>query len=234
VTAGQARLTAVCVVHELSPGPKESGRTAIDKRPVAGNVDVGPLGLAGDTQCDAQHHGGAEQALYVYADEDAAWWAGHLQREIPPGLFGENLRTAGLDVCGAEIGERWRIGGSGDGSGGVLVQVTAPRIPCITFGQRMAEPHWVKRFADRRLPGAYLAVLEPGTLGSGDPVTVEHRPGHGVTVADIVPRPSAEIAQRLLDADGGPGTGGSALTAKMRRWCRTQVDQARAERAPGR
>jgi MOSC domain-containing protein YiiM len=89
-------LVAVNVVHELIPGPKDSGWTAIDKRPRDGRVVVGELGLAGDTVCDTKHHGGPDQALYVYAREDAEFWATELDREIPPGQFGENLDTSGV------------------------------------------------------------------------------------------------------------------------------------------
>jgi MOSC domain-containing protein YiiM len=210
------RLSAVCVVAALIPGPKNTGRTAIDKRPVPGPVELGPLGLTGDQVCDTENHGGPEQAVYAYADEDADWWAEHLQREIPPGLFGENLRTARVEVSGAEIGERWRVGGAD----GVLLQVTAPRIPCITFAERMGEPHWIKRFGERGLPGAYLAVLEPGTVRAGDPVAVEYRPGHGVTVADTFLRPDPAKMRQLLDADG---LAGFALLPKMRRYATSRA-----------
>ena len=53
-------------------------RTAIDKRPVAGPVSVGWLGLAGDEQSDTDNHGGREQALYAYAREDLDWWVEQL------------------------------------------------------------------------------------------------------------------------------------------------------------
>jgi MOSC domain-containing protein YiiM len=42
---------------------------------------------------------------------------------------------------------------------------------------------WVRRFAERSRPGAYLRVLQPGALAAGDPIEVVHRPGHGVTVS---------------------------------------------------
>src|ERR1700750_101022 len=105
-------LSSVAVLYALHDAPANSGakQTAIDKRPVAGPVEVGPLGLAGDRQMDRRFHGGKGKAVYAYADEDASWWASQLDREIPPGLFGENLRTSGIDVTGAEIGERWAIG----------------------------------------------------------------------------------------------------------------------------
>jgi MOSC domain-containing protein YiiM len=209
---GGGRLVAVCRVHRLRPEPTNpEGVTAIDKRAADGAVTVGPLGLDGDRVCDTRHHGGEEQAVYAYADEDASWWAAELGREIPPGLFGENLRTGGIDVTDAEIGERWRIGGAD----GVLMQVTAPRIPCATFARRMDVPHWVKRFTDRGACGAYLAVVRAGAVAAGDPVVVESRPGHGVTVRDAFLGAEPATMRRLLDADGRDGF---ELTPKMRQF----------------
>ncbi|MFE9422404.1 MOSC domain-containing protein [Kitasatospora sp. NPDC006697] len=160
------------------------GVTGIDKRPAAGPVLVSApergSGLAGDAICDHRYHGGPEQAVYAYAAEDLAAWAGELGRELPPGVFGENLTTAGLDVNGALIGERWRIGAAGP-----LLEVSSPRVPCRTFQGWLGERGWVKRFTERALPGAYLRVLEPGELAAGDGVAVVHRPGHGVDVATV-------------------------------------------------
>ena len=102
-----ATVRTVNVVHELRDGYFHG--TAIDKRPVRGAVHVGTLGLAGDEQVD-RSHGGPDRAVYVYADEDAAWWSERLDRQIPAGLFGENLRTAGLPVTAARVGEQWRVG----------------------------------------------------------------------------------------------------------------------------
>jgi MOSC domain-containing protein YiiM len=177
-----ARVVAVNVVHELMPGPKETGLTAIDKRPREGRVEVGELGLAGDTQCDKVHHGGPDQALYVYAREDSDWWMAELQRDIPPGLFGENLDTLGLDVTGALIGERWRIG---EGAEAIEVEVRSPRLPCVTFQARMNLPRWQKRFMAGGRPGAYLKVLRTGVIAAGDPITVLHRPDHDVTIGHV-------------------------------------------------
>ena len=83
------------------------GRTAIDKRPVPGRVEVGRLGLGGDEQVDKPAHGGPEQAVYAYAREDLDWWVEQFGRELADGMFGENITTAGLDVTGALIGEIW-------------------------------------------------------------------------------------------------------------------------------
>lgn len=173
------------------------GRTAIDKRPAAGPVAVGALGLAGDEQADAENHGGADQAVYVYAREDLDWWVERLGRELRNGQFGENLTTAGLDVTGALIGEVWRAGSA-------VLQVTAPRIPCAVFANWLGEERWVKRFADAGRPGAYTRVLAEGLVAAGDPVEVLSRPGGSVTLAEAVRAyyGDADLMRRLLRVEG--------------------------------
>jgi MOSC domain-containing protein YiiM len=188
------RVLTVNVVEELIPGPKETGLTAIDKRPQSRRVPVGELGLEGDRVCDTKNHGGPDQAVYAYAEEDARWWSEQLDREIPTGLFGENLRTEGLDISNALIGEVWRIGAE------VEVMVRAPRIPCVTFQHRMQLKSWVKRFHQAARPGAYLKVLKTGTIGAGDSVDVISRPDHEVTVAEMFAAQDSEKMQGMLDS----------------------------------
>jgi MOSC domain-containing protein YiiM len=161
------------------------GVTGIDKRPAEGPVrvsapgpkGVGGSGLAGDAVCDRRHHGGDDQAVYAMAREDLDDWEHELGRPLPDGAFGENLTLRGLDVSGALIGERWRIGAD------VVLEVTSGRIPCLTFQGHLGEKQWVRRFTRKGAPGAYLRVIEPGAVRAGDPVEVVRRPGHGVTVA---------------------------------------------------
>ncbi|NUO56771.1 MAG: MOSC domain-containing protein [Hamadaea sp.] len=185
----------------------EVGVTGIDKRPVAEPVyvrDPGPRdtglgsGLTGDAVCDRRHHGGDIQAVYAYAREDLDWWSGELGRDLPGGCFGENLTTSGLDVTGALMGERWRVGDD------LLLEVTDPRIPCGTFAAWMAERGWVKTFTQTARPGAYLRVLSPGTVRAGDSIEVVHRPDDGVTMGEAFRAVTLEPAllPRLLTADG--------------------------------
>ncbi|WP_100499893.1 MOSC domain-containing protein [Geodermatophilus chilensis] len=171
------RIEAVCVsVSDLLPLlGRRPDRSGIDKRPVAGRVAVHPLGLDGDVQVNRRYHGGEGQAVYAYAQEDADWWTAELDRQLPPGRFGENLRTTGLDLTGAVLGERWRAGTA-------LFEVTACRIPCANFERFWNEPQLVKRFTAHGASGAYLRVLETGDVGAGDAVEVVSRPDHGVTV----------------------------------------------------
>lgn len=175
---------------------KPTSLTGIDKRPVDGPVPVtapetdetGEVGLAGDRVHDVRNHGGADQAVYAYAREDLDFWQDELGRPLPDGVFGENLTTAGIDVNGALIGERWRLGPD------VLLEVSLPRIPCGTFQGWLDEAGWIKRFTREARPGAYLRVIEPGEIRAGDAVAIAHRPGHDVTVA---------VAFRALTAEPG-------------------------------
>jgi len=172
-------------------------RTAIDKRPVTHRVAVQINGLAGDERADKPNHGSPGQAVYAYAREDYDWWERELGRELRDGRFGENLTTSGLDVNGALLGERWRIGSA-------LLEVTAPRVPCVVFRNWLDEPRWAKRFTEARRPGAYLRVLELGELGVGDEVEVVHRPAASVTVAEsfLAYHGDEELLRRILALPG--------------------------------
>ncbi|MFI6325785.1 MOSC domain-containing protein [Nonomuraea sp. NPDC050556] len=145
------------------------GRTAINKLPVQGQVRVSPNGLAGDERADTPNHGSPSQAVYAYAREDYDWWQQELGRDLRDGQFGENLTTSGLDVNGAMLGEQWRIGTT-------VLEVSGPRVPCVVFRNWVDEPGWVKRFTEAGRPGAYLRVVEEGTLGVNDPVEIIARP----------------------------------------------------------
>ena len=179
-----AQLLAACVVSRLHDDAGSVGTTAIDKVSVDGPVKVGKLGLFADVQADRKHHGGDEKSVYAYAAEDADWWAEQLEREIPAGLFGENLRVVGLDVSNARVGEQWRIGA---GDGAVVLEVTMPRTPCMTFARWMGEENngWVRRFSDARRLGAYLRVVTTGTVQAGDPIEVLSVPEGAPTILDI-------------------------------------------------
>ncbi|SOC52694.1 MOSC domain-containing protein YiiM [Blastococcus aggregatus] len=172
-----ARVEAVCVSGTDLPAvpDRKPVRTGIDKRPVPGRVAVHELGLEGDVQVNRKHHGGEGQAVYAYAQEDADHWVAELERELPAGRFGENLRTSGLDLRNAVLGERWRIGSA-------LFEVTAWRTPCANFARFWGIPDLVKRFAAHGATGAYLRVLQTGEIGAGDAVEIVSRPEHGVTV----------------------------------------------------
>lgn len=153
--------------------------SAIGKRPVEGRVRVAGINVEGDRQADRRVHGGPDKAVYAYAAEDTAWWAGELARDLVPGVFGENLTTEGVEVTGAVIGERWRVGEE------VVLEVCQPRLPCSKLGIAFGDGKMVRRFGEAARPGAYLRILAEGSIGEGDAIEVVDRPAHGITVATV-------------------------------------------------
>ena len=173
---GVGRLLSVNVA-EIREIPRRGHmvKTGIWKFPVEGRVAVKGVNVDGDVQADLRVHGGEFQALYAYAREDYEWWSGELGRELGPGTFGENLTVEGLDLTGAVVGERWRIGSA-------ELEVSLPRIPCFKLAHKMEDPKFIRRFAHARRPGTYLRIVEEGELGAGDRIEVADRPGHGITI----------------------------------------------------
>ena len=152
--------------------------TGIYKEPVAGPVEITVQGLAGDVITDKKHHGGPDQALYLYGQIDYDWWMGVLGDQIKPGLFGENMTISGLESTRFNIGDMLMVGR-------VVLQVTAPRIPCATLAARMGDPQFVKKFKDTERPGLYCRVLAPGTVAVGDKVVVERYQGKTVSILEM-------------------------------------------------
>jgi len=93
--ASTAKRVGVTGHHEVpvesaalrSPGPEHGGLGS---------------GLVGDFIGDVASHGGDEQAVHAFAREELDRWAGRLGRELPDGVFGENL-TAEVGRTGAYL-----------------------------------------------------------------------------------------------------------------------------------
>ena len=184
--------------------------SAIFKEPVPGRVAARGVNLEGDEQADRTVHGGPDKAIYAYAAEDYDFWSALIGRSLAPGTFGENLTVEGLDLTGAVVGERWRIGT-------VLLEVSQPRMPCAKLAARMEDPKFVKRFSDAGRPGAYLRIIEEGELGAGDEISVVERPDHGLTVGEIarIYTKDRASAGRLLDVP--------QVAEDWKEWARAQI-----------
>lgn len=153
-------------------------KTGIFKLPTDGPIKVTKLGLEDDVIVSKKHHGGPDQAVYVYGMLDYEWWSREMGREMPPGMFGENLTISDLESARFNIGDTLSTGDA-------TLQVTAPRIPCSTFAARMDDPLWVKRFRQAERPGLYCRVLKEGFVKTGDNVSVEKYRGETISVLEM-------------------------------------------------
>jgi MOSC domain-containing protein YiiM len=151
--------------------------TGIFKNPVTGPVILATGGIPGDAVVNTKHHGGVDQAVYAYSLDDYDWWAEQTDAEFFPGLFGENLTIRGLPTD-MHVGDRLLIGE-------VVLEATAPRIPCSTFASRMKDPGFGMTFRKAARPGIYFRVLNEGEVCVGDAVTVVETAEHNVTILDL-------------------------------------------------
>jgi MOSC domain-containing protein YiiM len=153
--------------------------TGIFKESVQGRIGLRTLNLDGDRQADLSVHGGADKAVYLYPAEHYDYWRTELaNRDLPWGSFGENFTVTGLLEDTVHVGDSMRIGSA-------EVVVTQPRLPCYKLGIKFGQPEMVKRFANSRRTGFYVAVREEGEVGAGDEIQLLSRDTHQITVADV-------------------------------------------------
>ena len=203
------RSVNVGTLQALSPDTPRK-RSGIYKHAIASSVEVTPLGIVGDRVGNLTHHGGPDQAVYLYSESDYAWWDARGVAPTHSGSFGENLTLSEWwpDV---RVGDRVTIGS-------VLLELTGPRIPCGTLATRMADPQFVKRFRDAERCGAYARVLQRGTVSAGMAVTLERAPSDFPTMLELyrawyaTPKPLPLLRHALETPIG------SRLRAQCERW----------------
>jgi MOSC domain-containing protein YiiM len=141
----------------VSPG-------GVPKRPVP-RARVTRLGIEGDGHLSAEHHGGPDRALCLFAIEriEALRTEGH---PVEPGALGENLTLQGLDWAAVQPDQIFRLGEE------VLVQITRFTSPCVNVRGAFLDGAYA-RVSQKRHPGwsrVYARVLVAGEIAAGDPV----------------------------------------------------------------
>ncbi|MDG3575584.1 MOSC domain-containing protein [Rhizobium sp. YJ-22] len=189
------KITAVCIgASQKLPG--KSYRSGIDKRAVGGPVMIDRLGLVGDKVCNKKHHGGPDQAILIEGEQTLDWWRAELGRDLPPGSFGENLVIAGLENGDVAVGDRFVLGD-------VVLEATAPRMPCATLAAWLGDPQIVKRFAQVGRPGIYARVIAGGLVEAGMDVALTPYAGERIPIPRMMSaygRLTQEERTRMLAA----------------------------------
>ncbi|WP_224703883.1 MOSC domain-containing protein [Devosia aquimaris] len=194
-------------VGQPRPIPGKAAMTGIYKQPMEADVQVSREGLEGDAVLDRRHHGGRDQAVYVYSADDYKWWSGELGETLAPGTFGDNLTIAGVEGIAVSPGDRFEIGD-------VILEVTSHRTPCNVLAARMGDKGFVKRFHQAGRPGAYCRVIEEGTLRAGQPVLFTPFDGERVSVRDLM----------ALEREDNPETMRRALKAPVHHKMRSEYE----------
>ena len=159
------------------PTPAKSGMTGHFKKPTDGPITVTTAGLTGDTICDLENHGGVDQAVYLFGEPDRQWWETHLDRDVPPGFFGENLLISELNTGDLHLGDILELPD-------LLLQITSARIPCLTYATHIGDSAAMRDFYNAERPGAYARVLRTGSV-TADQI-VKHIPfvGEQISIAE--------------------------------------------------
>lgn len=162
---------------EIVTYKNKSFTTGICKHSVDGSVYLDETGVRDDAIANNEHHGGVDQAVYAYSADDYDWWAGEIGREFEPGFFGENLTIRGFP-SDMNVGDRLLIGE-------VVLEATAPRIPCSTFAARMQDSGFGMAFRKAERPGIYFRVLNGGEVSAGDAVTFVANDSSNVSILEL-------------------------------------------------
>jgi len=151
--------------------------SGIGKKPVAGEVVVRRLGIAGDEQADLRVHGGPDKAVYAYPSEHWPWWTREKSLACAPATFGENLTLEGADETEVAIGDRFRWGGA-------LLEVSQPRAPCYKLGLHTQRPDAPQIMTLSARCGWYCRVVEEGCAPAQDGVLERVHESAGISVRD--------------------------------------------------
>lgn len=193
--------------------------TGIFKEPVQGPVQLKSLSFAGDIQADLTVHGGITKAVYAYPVEHYTYWRHNLpEKELPWGMFGENLTVEGLSEEAVNIGDRFRLGSA-------EVTATEPRMPCYKLGIKFGSADMVKKFLDSRLTGVYFSVAKEGEVCAGDSLELISRDENNIKVADLTRLyvgeiDDAELLQRMLQVEVLPSQWQDLCRQKLAKYTR--------------
>lgn len=181
----------------------EAITTGIFKEPVEGPVRVVGVNLVGDGQADPAVHGSPDKAVYVYPAEHYPYWQEELDRDLPWGMFGENLTVEGVPLENeTAIGDRLRIGSA-------ELVVTQPRLPCFKLGIRFNDAAMVRGFLRAGRTGYYARVATEGYLAASDQIELLARHPSTVPISEITrlftrDRSDVDGLRRVLAVDALP------------------------------
>jgi len=173
-------------------GQDKDDRTGIFKTPVSDAIEISDLGLAGDEIVDTRFHGGPDQAVYLYRQEDYDWWSEALEHTVAAGTFGENLTVSGLPSEDMAVGSRLIFSH-------VTLAITAPRIPCNVLAARMGDSKFIKRFMQAERPGAYCRVVSAGPIRTGETFEVDKSSASEVTIIEVFRAHTGKLTRAELE-----------------------------------
>lgn len=164
---------------KVSAFGKGTSKSAIIKNPVT-ELDVYFQYTDQDEQANQKLHGGPEKVLHQFGLENYVLINNNYpQANATIGSIGENISVLGMQDDNVCIGDVYTMGE-------IVVQVAAPRAPCIRIAQRYGIKQLDKYVGREGICGWYYRVLQEGKLKLDDPVTLQQRPPETVSVQNLL------------------------------------------------
>jgi len=154
-------------------------QTGIFKYPVNRPIFLDLENVRGDTIENRVHHGGVDQAVYIYGEQHYQYW-----KELYPnqdwmyGMFGENLTITDFDEKKIHVGSIYQLGEA-------KIKVTKPRQPCKKLGMRFNDHKIIKDFWNSTKSGIYFKILEAGNVEVGDELRLLDNQIDNLTIAEV-------------------------------------------------
>ncbi len=154
--------------------------SSIFRHPVTGPLLLHERGLTGDAVTDTANHGSPDQAVCCHPLAHYAYWNEHYSPAAPlgPGSVGENWTLASATEASVCIGDVYAVGDA-------LVQVSAPRYPCMKQERKVGIVGFHQQTMATMRTGWYLRVLQPGQIAAGMPMTLVERPQPACSVQRV-------------------------------------------------
>ncbi|WP_313440122.1 MOSC domain-containing protein [Novosphingobium sp.] len=151
--------------------------TALVRDPSPVPLHFGPDGPEGNEL--AVH----TESVYAFPFERYEYWRRDLEIDgdaWPLCFWGENITLTQFDEDKVRVGDLLRF------SGGVVLEVTGPRIPCMKMAWRLGKPASVlNRLVQVGGLGFYLRVIEPGYIAAGETITSESPFPENITITEL-------------------------------------------------
>ncbi|MCB8924543.1 MAG: MOSC domain-containing protein [Ardenticatenaceae bacterium] len=174
-------------------------QSAIFRTPVAEPLLLQTRGLSGDQVADTKNHGSLDQAVCCHPSAHYDFWNDFYQladdAKLSPGSVGENWTLTNYTEADVAVGDIFKVGSA-------VVQVSAPRYPCMKQERKLGLPNFLQEVLAHKRTGFYLRVLTPGEVKVGDELQLVERPNPIFTIQlvneNTMGTPDADVVEQLL------------------------------------
>ena len=174
-------------------------QSAIYRKPTTQPLWLETRGLAGDQVADTKHHGSLDQAVCCHPLSHYDFWNNFYglteEARLGPGSVGENWTLTSCSEAEAAVGDIYEVGSA-------IVQVSAPRYPCLKQERKLELVDFLQNVLATMRTGFYLRVLTPGEVQVGNELRLIERPYPKFTIQLInqntLGTPDEALVQQML------------------------------------